>query len=143
VSLIVLDASVAVKWFLPEAHETLTIEAKALLNSYGNSEVEFIVPDLFWVEFAGVLWKAIRRDHYPKPSAEAALLSLTQFNFPTFPSLNLLDKASQIATGFDRTVYDSLYVALAEQTKSQFITADEKLANSFAAYFPVRWLGAI
>jgi predicted nucleic acid-binding protein len=143
VSLIVLDASVAVKWFLPEARETLTIEAKALLNSYGNSDVEFIVPDLFWVEFAGILWKAIRRDRYPKPSAEAALLSLTQFNFPTFPSLNLLDKAFQIATGFDRTVYDSVYVALAEQTKSQLITADEKLANSLAAYFPVKWLGSI
>lgn len=142
-NLIVLDVSVAVKWFLPEAHETLTIEAKALLNSYGNSDVEFIVPDLFWVEFAGVLWKAIRRGHYPKASAEAALLSLTQFDFPTFPSLNLLDRAFQIANGFNRTVYDSLYVALAVQTKAQLITADERLANSFAAHFPVKWLGSV
>jgi predicted nucleic acid-binding protein len=43
---------------------------------------------------------------------------------------------------FDRTVYDSLYVALAVHSKTQLITADERLANSLAAHFPVKWLGA-
>lgn len=141
-SLLVLDASVAIKWFLPEARETLTEQAIALLTLYGKNDVEFIVPDLFWVEFAGVLWKAIRRDRYPKASAEAALASLKHFDFPTFPSLNLLDRAFHIATAFERTVYDSVYVALAVQTNSQLITADEKLANSLASRFPVKWLGS-
>jgi predicted nucleic acid-binding protein len=40
-------------------------------------------------------------------------------------------------------VYDSLYVALATLTNSQLITADERLANSLAARFPVKWLGAM
>jgi predicted nucleic acid-binding protein len=143
VSLIVLDASVAVKWFLPERVETLATEALALLDRRGKNEIQIIVPDLFWVEFVSVLWKAIRRGNFPKASADAALASLKGFDFPTVPSLKLLDNAFQIATAYGRTVYDSLYVALAVQTNSQLITADERLANSLAARFPVKWLGAV
>jgi predicted nucleic acid-binding protein len=57
--------------------------------------------------------------------------------------VKLLSKAFEIATTYERTVYDSLYVALAVQTNSQLITADERLANSLATRFPVKWLGAI
>jgi predicted nucleic acid-binding protein len=32
---------------------------------------------------------------------------------------------------------------LAIQSKSQLITADERLANALAAYLPVKWLGAL
>lgn len=41
----------------------------------------------------------------------------------------------------ERSVYDSLDVALAVRMKSQLITADEGLANALAAYLPVKWLG--
>jgi predicted nucleic acid-binding protein len=143
VSLVVLDASVAVKWFLPEQVETLTSEALALLNSCRKKEIHIIVPDLFWVEFASVLWKAIRRGNYSKASADAARGYLKDLDFPTIPSLELLDRAFEIATAFERSVYDSVYVALAVQTQSQLITADERLANSLAARFPVKWLGAM
>jgi predicted nucleic acid-binding protein len=40
-------------------------------------------------------------------------------------------------------VYDSLYVALAVQAKTELITADERLANSLAAHLPVKWLGIL
>jgi predicted nucleic acid-binding protein len=142
VSLIVLDASVAVKWFLPEKVETLASEALALLGRSGRNEIQIIVPDLFWVEFASVLWKAIWRGNFPKDSADAALASLKRFDFPTVPSLELLDNAFQIATAPGQTVYDCLYVALAVQTNAQLITADERLVNALAARFPVKWLGA-
>ena len=142
-SLIVLDASIAAKWFLPESDETPTTEALILLDRYRKNEIQIIVPDLFWVEFASVLWKAIRRGRFPKTSADAALADLTQYDFPTFPTVNLIGKAFEIATTYGRTVYDSLYVALAVQTNSQLITADERLANSVAAHFPVKWLGGM
>jgi len=143
VSLIVLDASVAVKWFLHGKGETLADEAFALLDRYVKDEVRFLVPDLFWVEFANVMWKAVRLGRFPKALADAALATLTQYDFPTFPTVNLLSKAFEIATTYDRTVYDSIYVALAVQSKAQLVTADERLANSLAAHFPVKWLGAI
>jgi predicted nucleic acid-binding protein len=143
VTMVVVDANVAAKWFLPADGETLADEALALLGQYAKEEVRFIVPDLFWAEFANVIWKAVRLGRLTKVSAAAALASLTQRNFPTVPSLRLLDSAFQIATAFERTVYDCLYVALAVYSKAQLITADERLANSLAARFPVKWLGAV
>lgn len=141
--LFVVDASVAVKWFLPAASETLQEEALELLSRYTREELRLLVPDLFWVECASVAWKAVRANRLPKPEAEAALAALIQYDFPTVPTPNLLTDAFQIATDFGRSVYDGLYIALAVQTNSQLITADERLANALAARFPVKWLGAI
>jgi predicted nucleic acid-binding protein len=143
VSLVVVDASVAAKWFLPENGEALADRALALLDMYDKKEVQFVVPDLFYVEIASAIWKAVRAGRVPRAFGDQALVLLTQREFATVPSLKLLDKAFQIATAYERTVYDSLYVALAVQTDSQLITADERLANSLAAHFPVKWLGAL
>jgi predicted nucleic acid-binding protein len=143
VSLIVLDASVAAKWFLPAKGETLTAEAFDLLRRYTGGEVVFVVPDLFWAELANLLSKAVRRGRCTKASADAALASLRERRLPTVPSLALLDLASGIAAAFDRTVYDAIYVALAVDSKAQFVTADERLAYALAARLPVRWLGAV
>jgi predicted nucleic acid-binding protein len=55
----------------------------------------------------------------------------------------LLEEAFSIALTFDRTVYDSLYVALAVRLKADLVTADERLANALAAHLPVKWLGAM
>ena len=142
-SLVVVDASVAAKWFLPEKGETLVDQALALLNKYDKGEVRFVVPDLFYVEIANAIWKTVRAGRVSQAFGDRALGLLTQREFATVPSLKLLDEAFQIATAYGRTVYDSLYVALAMQTNSQLITADERLANSLASRFPVKWLGAI
>ena len=142
-SLVVVDASVAAKWFLPEDREALVSQALALLDEYDREEVQFVVPDLFYVETASAIWKAVRAGRVSRAFADQALVLLTQREFPTVPSLKLLDRAFQIAAAHERTVYDCLYVALAVQTNSQLITADERLANSLAAHFPVKWLGAV
>jgi predicted nucleic acid-binding protein len=143
VSLVVVDASVAVKWFLPENGEALVSEALDLLDKYDREEARFMVPDLFYAETASAIWKAVRVGRVPRAFGDQALELLTQREFPTVPSLKLLNRAFQIATDHGRTVYDCLYVALAVQTNSQLITADERLANSLAARFPIKWLGAI
>jgi predicted nucleic acid-binding protein len=142
VSTIVVDASVAAKWFLPAKGEMLTEEAFGLFRRYAIGEIRFVVPDLFWAELANVLWKAVRRGRCSKAAAETGLASLVERKLSTVPSPTLLEAAFRIAMAFDRTVYDSLYVALAVHSKTQLITADERLANSLAAHFPVKWLGA-
>jgi predicted nucleic acid-binding protein len=142
VSAIVVDASVVAKWFLP-THEPLVPEALVLFSRYASGQVQFIVPDLFWAELGNILWKAIRQGRCTKSTAEAAIESLKQRNLLTEPSLILLNLAFKIATSFDRSFYDCLYVALAVESKSELITADERLVNALAAHFPVKWLGAI
>ena len=120
----------------------LTEEAFGLFRRYAIGEIRFVVPDLFWAELANVLWKAVRRGRCSKAAAETGLASLVERKLSTVPSPTLLEAAFRIAMAFDRTVYDSLYVALAVHSKTQLITADERLANSLAAHFPVKWLGA-
>ena len=139
----VIDASVAAKWILPASGETLTRQALELLKRYANGEARFVVPDLFWAEFANILWKAVRQERLRVASAESALHAMLDRNFPTVSSHTLLGEAFAIATAFDRAVYDALYVALALSYKSQLVTADERLANALAAHLPVKWLGSL
>jgi predicted nucleic acid-binding protein len=140
---VVVHASVAVKWFLPESGEPLADQAMALLDQFDRKEIQFVVPDLFHVEIASAIWKAVRVGRVSRAFGDQALVLLTQREFATVPSLKLLDGAFQIAAEYGRTVYESLYVALAIQTESQLITADGRLANALAARFPVKWLGAL
>lgn len=140
-SLVVLDASVAVKWFLPPDQEPLVTEAFELLRAYSSGAISFAVPDLFWAEVGNFFWKAVRRKRFPM-IARAQMESLRSRDFPTVPCAALIDSALELAVGFDRAVYDCLYIALAAQFRAEFITADERLANAVAARLPVKWLGA-
>ena len=139
---VVLDATIAAKWFLPPGDEPFLDEALDLLDRYTKGDLRFIVPDLFWPEFGNILWKAMREGRCSRESAESALGEMRNRKLPTFSSLELLDNAFAIAAQFGRTVYDSVYVALAISSKAHMVTADERLANALAAYFPVNWLGA-
>ena len=139
---LVVDASVAVKWCLPSQREEFVAQAEELLNSYRRNEVLFLVPDLFWVELASALWKAMRRAEISADEATSALSFVRDLGIATIPCADLVPQALLLAVSHGRTVYDSLYVALAMQSESEMITADERLANALAARFPVKWLGA-
>jgi predicted nucleic acid-binding protein len=141
-SQIIVDASVAAKWLLPGIHEPLADEASQLLARYSSGEIQLAVPDLFWAEMGNLLWKAVRLKRCALSDANIGLASLSEYRFTTISSKSLLELAFAIATTFDRTVYDAIYVALAVSAKSLLITADEKLANALAAQLPVKWLGA-
>lgn len=142
-SVFVIDASVAAKWFLPDRSETLVDEATQLLARYAEGQVRLVVPDLFWAEFGNILWKAVRRGRCSQKAAETGLAAMKSRGLPTITSGTLVEAAFAIATAFDRTVYDSLYIALAIDCQGQLITADEKLANAVAAHLPVKWLGSL
>ena len=139
---VIVDANVAVKWCLPSLREELVTEAEELLAASRRDEVQFLVPDLFWVELANALWKAVRRNEISSDNAAAAMSFLRDLDIATAPSVDIVPQALDLAISYGRTVYDSLYVALAIQSKSEMITADERLANALAARFPVKWLGA-
>lgn len=139
---LVLDANVAVKWLMPSVREPLTDEALRLLKRYLAGEVEFIVPDVFWAEVGNVLWKGARRQRWSRDDAEGVISDMRAREFATVSSLLLLPEALKIAFAYDRSVYDCLYAALAVESRTGLITADERLAHALAARFPVKWLGA-
>ncbi len=140
---VVLDASVAVKWVLPPAGEDLVPEAVDLLRRYAREEIRFVVPDIFWVELGNVAWRAVRLGRWTAEEARSGLQDLANRNFPTFSSKDSLAAAFTLANSSHRRLNDCLYVVLAVTSKSEMITADEKLANALAARLPVKWLGAL
>jgi predicted nucleic acid-binding protein len=138
---IVVDASVGVKWFLPSGREPFAEDAAQLLHAYVRSQVNFLVPDIFWAEIANAAWKAARRGELSAANTTPAVSSITALRIPSISSSELLPHALAIALAFKQTVYDGLYVALAVTSSTHLITADERLADSLAARFPVKWLG--
>ena len=124
----VVDSSVAAKRLPPLNNEPLASEARALLTDWTRGKIELSVPDLLLIEVANVLWKAPRSRRCKPTEARAALKILISY---------------RKGVEYERTVYDSVYVALAVQSGRELITADEKLANALAAYFPVKWIGAM
>jgi predicted nucleic acid-binding protein len=143
VSAYILDASVAAKWFLPASGETLVEDSLRLFDGFAQGRIHLSVPDLFWPELGNILWEAVRVGRMSPESVEETLRSLSELNIPTSPSRPLLPDALSIVAKFQRTVYDAIYVALAVVSGRSLVTADEKLADSLAAHFPVRWLGSL
>ena len=141
-SLLVLDASVAVMWAVPPSASRFTDASLRLLRRYVTREIDFVVPDVFWAEIANVLCKGVRQKRWRREDAEEGVADLRAYNFDTVPSLLLLSEALPIALNFGIAIYDCLYVSLATEAKADLITADERLANALAARFPVKWLGA-
>jgi predicted nucleic acid-binding protein len=140
---LVLDASVAAKWFLPRAGEPLVDEALALLRRHADGEIELIVPDLFWAEFGNILWKAVRMGRLLQKSATGALTDMRRYGLLTVSGFDLADDALAIALSTGRTVHDAMYVALAVQRQASVVTADERLVNALATHWPVKWLGIL
>jgi predicted nucleic acid-binding protein len=138
----VVDASVAVKWLPLFSHEPLVDAALYYLNRWSTRDVEFLVPNLFWIEVTSVLWKTVHRGFCDCAEAESAILALLDWKLRTFSVEQLLVPTLRIAVENGRSVYDSCYLTLALQEDAQLLTADEKLANALAARFPIKWLGA-
>jgi len=142
VTICVVDASVAAKWLLPAAGEGLLEQANRLAALHVRRELQLLAPDLIQAEIGNVLCKAVRRNRISQAEAENSLRQFTALSIQVVPTSDLLIQALRIAVTFERSFYDSLYVALAMSTKTELITADERLVNALGSRFPVRWLGA-
>jgi predicted nucleic acid-binding protein len=138
----IVDASVGAKWATPAILEPLAEQAYRFLNGYADGSIHIVVPDLFWIEIGSFLWKAAKRGTITSALAGSALNAMLTRDFPTVPSRAFLEEAFKIASGFDRTIYDGVYVAIAVATGRDLITADERIVNALGSRFPVRWLGA-
>jgi predicted nucleic acid-binding protein len=124
VTRVVVDASVAVRWFLPEIHAQAA--AGALRENH-----ELLAPDLIWAEVGNAFWKKWRRGELSREVARDLLRDFRRVPLEITPSQALLGAAWHIATECGRSIYDSLYIALADIRTCQLITADRKLVNAF------------
>ena len=120
---IVVDASVAVKWLIPEAHH---VEARRILTSaYARS-----APDLIWPEVGNVLWKQWRRGDLTASATQEMLGQFQRFPVQIEPMRHLTPRAVAIAQETARSVYDCTYLALALERGRHLVTADRRFYNA-------------
>ena len=126
-SVVVVDASVVIKWFVPENG---TEAALRLLDS-GH---QFLAPDLLFAEVANSIWKKTLRGELTATDSHRLTADLERIAVETIQRRELATDAHALALITSRSVYDSMYVALAIRLETRLITADERLVNALAAF---------
>jgi|SRR3989338_118387 len=129
---IILDASVALKWFFKE---TNSLEAINLMGDIQGGSLSVIVPPSFYIECANALWEKTRRKMFGFEDAHDAMKDIRELPLQGHLHESLEDVAYDHACAYDITVYDALYVSLAEIYGAPLVTADDKLIKACKGKF--------
>jgi len=125
VRVFIVDASVALKWFLNEVH---TEAARRLFNPRHT----LCVPDLFLLEMDNAFLKKSKRKEITEKDSKEARALLRGMPLRFYPTSQLLDQAYTLALKNNSSLDDAVYLALALQLNGQLVTADQRLANSLS-----------
>ena len=129
----VVDTSVAFKWVVAES---LADKAIRLRDDFRKGIDELLAVDIFPAEIGNAILVAEWRGRI-SPGQGAQLLADVLNTCPALHvSAQLLPRAYDIAAQFRETVYDCLYVALAEREQCELVTADDKLVRNLGIVFP-------
>lgn len=112
----IIDASVGVKWFVPEDDAD---KALALLLSD-----DLCVPRLFLSEISNALWKKARLGEIDLALVEPVASVEQVANY--IDDAEHIGRALIIARELDHPVYDCLYLAAAEALDMKLVTADAR-----------------
>lgn len=124
--MLVVDASVALKWVLKEEGRDA---ARALIGAE-----RLIAPDFLILESANTLAMKVRRGLLSADDARRSLALLSDEVGLTFvPSRRYMAKAHDLALTLSRSAYDCLYLALAEAEGGVMVTADLKFVRAVVA----------
>ena len=122
----VIDASVAIKWFVQEQHQE---KAMALLESIQERPQDFAVPELFFNEMLSVLCR-IEKD---APKIQRHLYLLENLGFERLGNgSELLSLAAQLSVQFGLSGYDAIYAATAKLLNGVWLTAGAKAHQKIA-----------
>jgi predicted nucleic acid-binding protein len=129
----VIDASVVVKWFLPEPSRQAALR---LLRHYQEESIKLLAPALVLLEVTNVLCKRVRRGEMSAARADEAY-RLLKINAPILvDDQDLMDEALTLAFAIGQAIYDCLYLAIALRQGCDMITADGKFHTAVTAAFP-------
>jgi len=117
---VVLDASVAVKFYFYE-------EGSERARSILTSGIVVAAPELLHLEMASTAVKKIRMGLSTSEHAQDALTSVGDLLDAVEPLSGLRNRAFHFARDFGFSVYDGVYLALAEQLSAPVLTADNLL----------------
>lgn len=132
-SLVVVDASVVVKWFLSVGEDGVA-DAAELLASHAAGAIRLVAPALLAHELMGVLVHRLRTEL----AAEAldAFFDADVHLVP--PDRALIKSAAALVRNRRVSTFDATYAALAQSLGSPLATADRRLANALVGVIETR-----
>lgn len=130
---VVVDSNVIAKWILPEADSA---DAQRVLADAASQGDRLIAVDLAIPEVASAIWKQQRQKTITAAEADGFVDALLRAPIHITPATDLLKAAYAIAIRYDRSIYDALFVALADRLDLPGITADEPLYHAVNKDFP-------
>lgn len=125
-SVFVVDASLVLKWFVPEIHSEAA-------RRWLDEPHDYFAPDLIFPETGNAIWKKAGRGEIAEADAERLIEDLPKVAVETVRMRDLLPDAYRIARAARISVYDATYVALAIRLDTSAITCDERLLRKFEA----------
>ncbi len=135
----VVDASVVIKWYIPEIWEK---EATRLLR--GRHEIH--VPELALPEIGNIVWKKARRAEITNAEAAKIIAAVARKRWAIHSHKGIFRSAFAGAEATGQTVYDWTYLALAISLSCEFVTGDHKFYKAIekTPFLPnIKWIGAI
>ncbi|HET8522280.1 MAG TPA: type II toxin-antitoxin system VapC family toxin [Thermomicrobiales bacterium] len=134
-----MDASVAVKWYLSD--EADTVHALALLADFRDGFVRLIAPEQIRYEVPSAIRNALRTGRLTHEQGRQAIASFLSWPVTMVRDKELVIAAYDLALRFGGSLYDGLYLALAEMTGSRLVHADARLHRGLGDHFPLAlWL---
>lgn len=137
--LFVVDASVAVKWSLRDEAD---IEiADRVLDDYRQGRIALVAPNHIRYEVPSAIRNAVRKGRETPQAGKLAVARLLALAIPIVDDDLLIQASFDQALRFGCSLYDGLYVALAENIGCPLIHADGRLRNAMGTGFPqALWL---
>ena len=126
---LILDASILVQYVIADTH---TANIDVLFDAVGDT-VTIYVPEFCLLECANVLWKQVRFNNVSPARATEHVKDLQALDLVVVPVIGLLPRALEIGLKHQLAVYDSVYIALAEQSGYPLITDDNRQASAAGA----------
>ena len=133
----VVDASIVVKWLLPEPDSESALAQRQTWKTQGLVPA---APDFLLIELHNVLWKKSQRGGLASDAPILSFSPLFGLDLTWFPCEPLLPLALSIALRERVSIYDALYASLAQQLRAPLYTADTVLAERLSPSMTVHTL---
>ena len=134
--MIVIDASVAAKWYLPE------VGSQAALDLQEGPD-QLAAPDLIRMEVAGSITRRVRAEKKEERISPELALSrcgkwfalLDQATVSLIPECELLQQAVKLSVETKHTLQDCMYLAAAQTLNARLITADRPFRERAVRFY--------
>jgi len=139
---IVVDASVALKWYLGD--EEHGRKALGLLDKYISDELGILAPSLLEYELINGLIIAGKRGRIKEENILKAIDGFMNLEIGLKNTSHLYPKVFEFCKTYNRSAYDASYLAVADENGIDLITADKNLFNALRNNLKwVKWLGDV